>query len=377
MGVKSLWTLLESRGATEKKFLRTHAIADGFEGTRRDRLYHLGVDVSIWVQQLQQVFVKGHAQAGENPELRHFYYRLAMLAERPLHVVFVADGPARPAVKRKKQVKTNPHWLLEGMQSLAEAFGYSWLQAAGEAEAELAQMNKLGIIDAVLTEDSDALLFGARVVIRKSVPPSMVCPINGLTVASSPSFKRTDPDIVTICRADDVLNVAGLAPADLLLLALLLGSDYDPAGLSGCGPVVAYGLAKYGLGRSLHDALCSMSEDKLSAFLPAWRAQLRDSLRVDPQGHIGRRHAALAASVPATFPDVAVARLFLDPPLLCADQYALLGDARPVDLPRLGQLCERYFQWGSCAELLKTFRKTLWVGEAVHMLIRDGLQAKM
>ncbi len=40
-------------------------------------------------------------------------------------------------------------------------------QAAGEAEAELAQMNKLGIIDAVLTEDSDALVFGAQVVIRK------------------------------------------------------------------------------------------------------------------------------------------------------------------------------------------------------------------
>lgn len=40
-------------------------------------------------------------------------------------------------------------------------------QAAGEAEAELAKMNELGVIDAVLTEDSDALVFGAQVVIRK------------------------------------------------------------------------------------------------------------------------------------------------------------------------------------------------------------------
>ena len=42
-------------------------------------------------------------------------------------------------------------------------------QAAGEAEAELAHMNNLGLIDAVMTDDSDALIFGARVIIRKYV----------------------------------------------------------------------------------------------------------------------------------------------------------------------------------------------------------------
>ena len=69
---------------------------------------------------------------------------------------------------------------------MAVAFGFDWLvvgvhkgvrskacihtslsQAAGEAEAELARMNYLGFIDAVLTEDSDALMFGARVIIRR------------------------------------------------------------------------------------------------------------------------------------------------------------------------------------------------------------------
>jgi hypothetical protein len=39
------------------------------------------------------------------------------------------------------------------------------LQAPGEAEAELAQLNKLGIVDAILTDDSDALVFGAKTVI--------------------------------------------------------------------------------------------------------------------------------------------------------------------------------------------------------------------
>ena len=40
-------------------------------------------------------------------------------------------------------------------------------QAPAEAEAELARMNKLGIIDAIITDDSDVFLYGARTVIRK------------------------------------------------------------------------------------------------------------------------------------------------------------------------------------------------------------------
>lgn len=42
------------------------------------------------------------------------------------------------------------------------------IQAPGEAEAELAQLNKLGFIDVVITEDSDTLAFGATCVLRTS-----------------------------------------------------------------------------------------------------------------------------------------------------------------------------------------------------------------
>jgi 5'-3' exonuclease len=40
-------------------------------------------------------------------------------------------------------------------------------KAPGEAEAELACLNKCGTIDAVLTEDGDAFVFGATHVIRR------------------------------------------------------------------------------------------------------------------------------------------------------------------------------------------------------------------
>jgi holliday junction resolvase YEN1 len=41
-----------------------------------------------------------------------------------------------------------------------------FVQAPGEAEAELAHLNCIGAVDAVLTGDSDAFVFGAMTVIR-------------------------------------------------------------------------------------------------------------------------------------------------------------------------------------------------------------------
>lgn len=43
----------------------------------------------------------------------------------------------------------------------------SYFQAPGEAEAELAKMNDIGVVDAVLTNDGDAFVFGARTIILK------------------------------------------------------------------------------------------------------------------------------------------------------------------------------------------------------------------
>ncbi len=41
------------------------------------------------------------------------------------------------------------------------------LKAPGEAEAELAHLNNIGVIDAVLSDDVDNFLFGAKMVIRR------------------------------------------------------------------------------------------------------------------------------------------------------------------------------------------------------------------
>ncbi len=80
------------------------------------------------MRQLQHKFSVGHTQTGENPELRTFLFRLSTLADYPVHLVFVADGPLRPKMKRGHQVKTTPPWLTEGMRNLAKAFGFDWIE---------------------------------------------------------------------------------------------------------------------------------------------------------------------------------------------------------------------------------------------------------
>lgn len=74
-----------------------------------------------------------------------------------------------------------------GLKSILQGFGFSWTtvskqfdklelqyvclpygwKAPGEAEAELAYLNRTGVIDGVMSDDVDAVLFKAKLVIRK------------------------------------------------------------------------------------------------------------------------------------------------------------------------------------------------------------------
>jgi Holliday junction resolvase YEN1 len=136
-----------------------------------------------------------HAESskqGENPILRTLFFRLCRLAEAPFLPLFVFDGPYRPNFKRGTSINPKHRSGLEsGFKRMASAFGYEWhevcgftllaqqlptylssLKAPGEAEAELAYLNEIGKIDAVWSDDVDTLIFGAQVVIRKSVEAS-------------------------------------------------------------------------------------------------------------------------------------------------------------------------------------------------------------
>ncbi|KAL4069254.1 PIN domain-like protein [Scleroderma citrinum] len=125
-----------------------------------------------------------------------------------LHTHFIFDGPQRPKLKHGKHVKNAPHFLTQRFQELLSAFGFTWHEAPGKAEAELAKLNAVGIIDAVFSDDSDILLFGAPCMIQSSL-------------------QHEHYNIIKVFMEDALEHRAHLTQGGLLLIALMSGSDYN------------------------------------------------------------------------------------------------------------------------------------------------------
>ncbi|KAK7013859.1 PIN domain-like protein [Favolaschia claudopus] len=364
MGVNGLWNVIEP--AAQQRSLLNFATLEGFErNLRKQRALVVGVNISILLATIQSLqFSLGLADI-----LRMFFFKLAQWSRAPLVLVFVFDGFGRPLIKRGKQVLAQPQQLVEGCKAAIEAFGYYHHQvrfphhqrdgdrcptkAPGEAEAELAQMNKLGFIDAVITEDSDAFVFGAVSVIRKLGPNiEMNAQIFHAKRLTSAPF-HFDED-------------------GLLLFVLLTGGDYDD-GVSGCNANIAHSLAKCGFGRELHHILLSYAGDRRSRELALWRDRLRVELETNSSKLLHERQPMLAALIMDTFPSSRVIDLYINPYTSWSFNY--IGSPpqienwvpREPDIRALAAFAKDRLNWTQ-EELEKRFPTVIWPGVGFRMI---------
>ena len=100
-------------------------------------------------------------------------------------------------------------------------------QAPGEAEAELAYLNRILAIDLVLTSDSDVFLFGATHVMRRSVIYYHL--IKVLICRHSPQ-DLNERDNVEVYTDEGFARQSNqtFSPAGFLFIAIMCGGDYDP-----------------------------------------------------------------------------------------------------------------------------------------------------
>jgi DNA excision repair protein ERCC-5 len=103
------------------------------------------------------------------------------------------------------------------VQMMLRLFGIPYITAPMEAEAQCAELVALGLVDGVITDDSDVFLFGGARVFKNMFNQSKT---------------------VECFLATDLARELGLMRDALIRLAYLLGSDYTD-GLPGVGPVVA------------------------------------------------------------------------------------------------------------------------------------------
>ncbi len=193
-------------------------------------------------------------------------YRTANLAELGVRVVYVFDGKPPELkeieIRRRAHVKEEAivryeHALREGRledarkfaqatsrlkdrmvedaKRLLKAMGLPYVQAPSEGEAQAAVMAAKGEVWAVASQDHDSLLFGA---------PTMV---KNLTISGRRKLpgKNTYVEVHTeLITLQEVLSSLGLEREQIVDLAILIGTDFNPDGVKGVGPKTAMKMIK-------------------------------------------------------------------------------------------------------------------------------------
>jgi flap endonuclease-1 len=119
-------------------------------------------------------------------------------------------------IKMEKRAFVVKAEQIQDAQMILDGLGIPWLVAPPTYEAEhvAANLTQLGIADYVLTPDADAIIYGARHMIKKG--------------STNSSFVHYDREAILKQLQTDTLG--------LIQIALCLGSDANPGGIKGIGP---------------------------------------------------------------------------------------------------------------------------------------------
>lgn len=128
-------------------------------------------------------------------------------------------------LKAKRDAEEVTETMINDVQELLKRFGIPFITAPMEAEAQCAELYSMGMVDGIITDDSDCFLFGGSRIYKNMF---------------------NQKQYVECYIAEDIENKVGLNREKLIELALLLGSDYTE-GIKGIGPVLAMEiLAEFG-----------------------------------------------------------------------------------------------------------------------------------
>ncbi|KAK2043048.1 DNA excision repair protein [Colletotrichum somersetense] len=170
-------------------------------------------------------------------------------------------------------------------QALLRLFGIPYITAPMEAEAQCAELVQLGLVDGIVTDDSDCFLFGGTRIYKN--------------MFNSNKF-------VECYLSSDLEKELSLSREQLIAIAQLLGSDYTE-GLPGVGPVTAVEILSEFPGK-----------DGLNRFKEWWQdVQMNNRPKETDAGSPFRRKfrksQATKLFLPSGFPNPAVTDAYIRP----------------------------------------------------------------
>ena len=197
--------------------------------------------------------------------LSGLFYRSAKLIENGIKPVYVFDGVptklkrrtrekrsrAKETAKKKWEAALSKGELKEAKKyaqatsrltpemadeskELLDCIGIPWVQAEGEGEAQAALMAKEGLAYAAASQDFDALLFGAPVLVRN------ISITGRRKVPRQDRYVMIEPEEI---RLKETLRGLGLSREQLVIVGILTGTDFNE-GVRRVGPKTALKIVK-------------------------------------------------------------------------------------------------------------------------------------
>lgn len=114
---------------------------------------------------------------------------------------------------------------IENSKKLLELMGIPYIEAPSEGEAQCAELVKSGNASFVVSQDYDSLLYGAENVVKN-------------ITSSNKSLESIE--------LSNVLSELNVNLSQLIDIAILIGTDYNPGGVKGFGPKKAFDVVRKG-----------------------------------------------------------------------------------------------------------------------------------
>lgn len=130
--------------------------------------------------------------------------------------------------------------MVEESKKLIRYFGFPVVDAPSEGEAQAAFLVDKGVVFASASQDFDSLLFGAKYLIRN------VSVSARRKIAGTSNYKDVPIEFYDLDKNLEKLNITR---EELIIVAILCGTDFNPGGIKGIGPKKAIKLVKEYRGR--------------------------------------------------------------------------------------------------------------------------------
>lgn len=147
-----------------------------------------------------------------------------------LYIESIAKGDLVEARKYAQSTSHLKDYMIDDTKRILELLGIPWIEASSEGEATASYLTNINIATDVVSQDFDALLFGAKRLVRN------VTITGKRKLPGKRGYVDITPEEIVL---EKTLDHLGVTRKQLVDIGILLGTDFNPDGFRRVGPATA------------------------------------------------------------------------------------------------------------------------------------------